>query len=112
MEQKNKEKNASIQALYDKNKTQLQARAIERRMREAVPDQEKPNLSELAKNKQKALAKEKLDESSMKQSAVRMAERFEKEKGIHSIFKRKPNYPWNNNDTNQKLNNPFVIDEK
>ncbi|KSU16251.1 hypothetical protein LMG9446_0533 [Lactococcus lactis subsp. lactis] len=112
MEQKNKEKNASIQALYDKNKTQLQARAIERRMREAVPDQEKPNLSELAKNKQKALAKEKLDERAMKQSAGRMAERFEKEKGSHSSFKRKPNYPWDNNDTNQKLNNPFVIDEK
>ncbi|MDN5464912.1 MAG: coiled-coil domain-containing protein [Lactococcus lactis] len=112
MEQKNKEKNASIQALYDKNKTQLQARAIERRMREAVPDQEKPNLSELAKNKQKALAKEKLDERAMKQSAGRMAERFEKEKVSHSSFKRKPNYPWDNNDTNQKLNNPFVIDEK
>ena len=112
MEQKNKEKNASIQALYDKNKTQLQARAIERRLREAVPDQEKPNLSELAKNKQKALAKEKLDERAMKQSAGRMAERFEKEKVSHSSFKRKPNYPWDSNDTNQKLNNPFVIDEK
>ena len=112
VEQKNKEKNASIQALYDKNKTQLQARAIERRLREAVPDQEKPNLSELAKNKQKALAKEKLDERAMKQSAGRMAERFEKEKVSHSSFKRKPNYPWDNNDTNQKLNNPFVIDEK
>ncbi len=57
MEQKNKEKNASIQALYDKNKTQLQARGkSERRMREAVPDQEKPNLSELAKNKQKSFS--------------------------------------------------------
>ena len=112
VEQKNKEKNASIQALYDKNKTQLQARAIERRLREAVPVQEKPNLSELAKNKQKALAKEKLDERAMKQSAGRMAERFEKEKVSHSSFKRKPNYPWDNNDTNQKLNNPFVIDEK
>ena len=55
-------------------------------MREAVPDQEKPNLSELAKNKQKALAKEKLDERAMKQSAGRMAERFEKEKGSHSSF--------------------------
>ncbi|MDG4982860.1 metal-dependent phosphohydrolase [Lactococcus lactis] len=111
MEEKNKNKKDSIQALYDKNKTQLQARAIERRMREAVPDQEKPNLSELAKNKQKALAKEKLDERAMKQSASRTAERLKQSNLKGHSFASKPSYPWEK-DNSHLQPNPFVINEK
>ncbi|WP_270338140.1 metal-dependent phosphohydrolase [Lactococcus lactis] len=111
MEEKNKNKKDSIQALYDKNKTQLQARAIERRMREAVPDQEKPNLSKLAKNKQKALAKEKLDERAMKQSASRTAERLKQSNLKGHSFASKPSYPWEK-DNSHLQPNPFVINEK
>lgn len=124
-EQKNQEKKDSIQALYDKNNSQLQTRAdknktqrqagaMEKRMRNQMPEQKKPDLSELAKNKQKALSKEKLDQRAMKQSAGRMAERLEKEKENKkpSNFAKKPNYPWDNGTTDKKPTNPFFVHER
>ena len=80
-------------------------------MREAAPDQEKPNLSELAKNKQKALAKEKLDERAMKQSASRTAERLKQSNLKGHSFASKPSYPWEK-DNSHLQPNPFVINEK
>ncbi|WP_235585820.1 metal-dependent phosphohydrolase [Lactococcus lactis] len=112
MEQKNQDKKDSIQALYNKKQTQLQARAIERRMREVVPDQEKPDLSELAKHKQKTLAKEKLKERTVKQSANRTAERLKKASLNRSSFANQPSYPWDEDNSKRQPKNPFIIDEK
>ncbi|WP_270342721.1 metal-dependent phosphohydrolase [Lactococcus lactis] len=112
MEQKNQDKKDSIQALYNKKQTQLQARAIERRMREVVPDQEKPDLSELAKHKQKALAKEKLKERTVKQSANRTAERLKKANLNRSSFANQPSYPWDEDNSKRQPKNSFIIDEK
>ncbi|WP_259390962.1 hypothetical protein [Lactococcus lactis] len=81
-------------------------------MREVVPDQEKPDLSELAKHKQKALAKEKLKERTVKQSANRTAERLKKANLNRSSFANQPSYPWDEDNSKRQPKNPFIIDEK
>lgn len=112
MEQKNQAKKDSIQALYNKNQILLQTRANERGMREAVSDQENPNLSELANHKQKAVAKEKLEERIVKQSANRTGERLKKANHNRSSFANQPSYPWDEDNFRRQPKNPFIIDEK
>ena len=87
IEKQRQAKVAAIQSLYQARQKALQARAIERRFHQVVPEEQKVSMTTLAN-------REKLRKRSMKQAAMKSAHRMQEKAANVQAFGHGPTYPW------------------